>query len=470
MFSKFTCVSLKRWISVAALLCASGCGNSELKPRGEGEGAWASEVTPTSVILSARVTTSDGSEGARGYGRFEIFEPTELVTDWVQATEAGDYIARARLSGLSANTSYRYRFVFGPTTAHTRAGNARTFTTLAPPDEDAPVRLAAFNCLDHPLFLQSAQGQGPDGKLGYPGLVAIRELEPQLVVLAGDVVYYDEVSPAATTQPAMRELWHVLRRQPRMIDLLGSVASFWMKDDHDYRFDDSDPFMEGDPSAQLGRSVWYEQAALGPPEDAEPLPYRTRRLGSLAQIWLLEGREFRDANAAPDDENKSLWGVKQRDWLEASLLASDAPFRIVITPTPLLGPDDLSKSDNHVDVGGFQTEGRAFLEWAEGEGLPQAGLLLVTGDRHWQYHSIHPTGVEELSMGTLVDANARIGVSPGDPNGTDPDGLIEQPFTSPRPTGGFLWLRVDKEGKEAVLRAELRDGSGEIQYAIERRR
>ncbi len=32
--------------------------------------------------------------------------------------------------------------------------------------------------------------------------------------------------------------------------------------------------------------------------------------------------------------------------------------------------------------------------------------------------------------------------NPGDPESNDPDALIEQPFTSPEPTGGFLEVTV----------------------------
>ena len=67
----------------------------------------------------------------------------------------------------------------------------------------------------------------------------------------------------------------------------------------------------------------------------------------------------------------------------------------------------------------------------------------MCGDRHWQYHSVHPLGIEEFSSGALVDGNSRLGVVPGDPQSTDPDALIEQVFTSPEPSGGFLEVHVE---------------------------
>jgi alkaline phosphatase/alkaline phosphatase D len=55
---------------------------------------------------------------------------------------------------------------------------------------------------------------------------------------------------------------------------------------------------------------------------------------------------------------------------------------------------------------------------------------------------VHARGFEEFSTGALVDANSRMGRYPGDPESNDPDALIEQPFTSPEPTGGFLEVTV----------------------------
>lgn len=74
--------------------------------------------------------------------------------------------------------------------------------------------------------------------------------------------------------------------------------------------------------------------------------------------------------------------------------------------------------------------------------MHEAGFAIVTGDRHWQYHSLHPSGIHEFGSGTLVRQNARIGRKPGDPDSTDPEALIQQPFTNAKPTGGFLLVRT----------------------------
>ncbi len=66
------------------------------------------------------------------------------------------------------------------------------------------------------------------------------------------------------------------------------------------------------------------------------------------------------------------------------------------------------------------------------------------GDRHWQYHSIHPSGFEEFSCGALIDSDSRTGHLPGDPVSTDPDAEVVQPYVqgNGENSGGFFFVTV----------------------------
>ncbi|MCB1087229.1 MAG: hypothetical protein KDM63_09305 [Verrucomicrobiae bacterium] len=74
--------------------------------------------------------------------------------------------------------------------------------------------------------------------------------------------------------------------------------------------------------------------------------------------------------------------------------------------------------------------------------LGQRHFYIVCGDRHWQYHAIDPSGIEEFSCGALVDANSRLGRKSGDPQSTDPEGLIRQPYLQDPRSGGYLAIEV----------------------------
>ena len=185
-----------------------------------------------------------------------------------------------------------------------------------------------------------------------------------------------------------------------------------------------------------------EQLPVAAQDDGDALTYRSHRISRDLQIWLPENRMYRSDNATPDGPEKTIWGAAQKEWIKSSLSASDAKYKLFISPTPMIGPDDLRKTDNHTNHGGFRHERDEFFAWLKESGIDQKHFYILCGDRHWQYHSIDPTGIEEFSCGALIDENARLGRKPGDPQSTDPDGLIKQPYYQTPKSGGFLQVDV----------------------------
>ncbi|MEQ9070688.1 MAG: alkaline phosphatase, partial [Gimesia chilikensis] len=122
------------------------------------------------------------------------------------------------------------------------------------------------------------------------------------------------------------------------------------------------------------------------------------------------------------------------------------------------------------NINGFRHERDSFFQWIKDQKLDQNGFYIVCGDRHWQYHSIHPTGVEEFSTGALVDANSRLGVAPGNKKGTDPEGLVKQPYTSNPASGGFLYVKVtpEKEDSKALLQFLFYDEQGKLLHQVDK--
>jgi alkaline phosphatase/alkaline phosphatase D len=257
----------------------------------------------------------------------------------------------------------------------------------------------------------------------------------------------------------LRRKWHQQLVQPRFAQLFAEVPTYWEKDDHDYRYNDCDNTAPDEqPSPELGRRIFREQVPVVDPDDANARTYRTHRVNKDLQIWLTEGRDYRSPMMMESGPDKTLWGVKQREWLERTLLESDAAFKVLISPTPMIGPDDWGKKgpsnpgdddlkrDNHSNPAGYQDERDEFFKWLLANDLPANGFFIVCGDRHWQYHSISPEGIEEFSSGALVDANSRLGRLPGDPDSNDPDAEIRQPYTQDEASGGFLMVRIAPGG------------------------
>ncbi|MBP90065.1 MAG: alkaline phosphatase [Planctomycetaceae bacterium] len=288
----------------------------------------------------------------------------------------------------------------------------------------------------------------------------------------GDNVYYDTRPSFAKSLAELRQKWYEQFVQSRYVELFRNVPTYWEKDDHDHRYNDCDRAGDREPSSDLGIATFREQVPIVDPTDANAKTYRTHRVNRDLQIWLVEGRDYRSPNRMFDGLDKTLWGAEQIAWLKRTLLASDATFKLLISPTPLVGPDDAYKIDNHTNHKGFRHEGRDFFEWVVQHNLHQQGVYTVCGDRHWQYHSKDPLGVEEFSCGALVDENSRLGRKPGDPKSTDPNAEVHQFYTQSKASGGFLRITVGpaKEATKASARFTFVDDLGKVLYKTEKMR
>ena len=443
-----------------ALLTQSSLGEVHIA-----QGTMVGEVTPERAILQTRLTAIPGPvlaanhdiPGATGTVAFDYGERADFAdakrTYWEIVRPERDFIARAQIAGLKPGTRYHFRPVFGVDEASAKPGAAGSFKTLPGAESAEPVHFVMGSCMNYNKFMhgKEAKASGPvtateeDKRLGFPAFAAMAGLKPDFFVGTGDIVYYDNVlNGPARTLPELRQCWHEQFRFPRLVSFFATTPAFWSKDDHDFRFNDSDNESAELPLPATGIELFREQMPiLGMGEKQMPT-YRTHRVNADLQLWFSEGRDYRSPNRMQDGPDKTLWGAEQRTWLMRTLKESNAKWKILITPTPMVGPDDAKKKDNHANLGGFRHEAEVFFAWLKTEGI--TNFFTFCGDRHWQYHSIHPSGVEEFACGALNDENSRMGVAPGSRQGTDPDSLIRQPYTYREPTGGFLEVRVESAG------------------------
>ena len=440
------------------------------------QGLLAGEATHSAVILQTRLTAAPGLvdgdvPGSEGSARFEISESPDFqnprLTPWMDASADADFIIKTRVDSLKPATSYHYRVIHGADRDQPQTSAAATFKTLPAPGQSSAVDFVMLSCLNY-AFFQNGQGARPpaapeDRALGYPALEAIHRLAPGFVILNGDCVYYDHPwNTRAKTPSELRKKWHEQYVMPRFVKLFATTPTYWLKDDHDHRYNDSDPTGDLEPSHALGIATFREQVPVTDPLAPAAPTYRTHRIGRDLQVWFVEGRDHRSPNDMPDGPEKSLWGAEQRAWLQRTLLESDATFKILVSPTPMIGPDDGYKKDNHANLKGFHHEGRAFIEWLGQNGIRPDQFAILCGDRHWKYHSIDPSGYSEFSCGALNHENSRLGRVPGDPKSNDPDARIRQPYTDKPASGGFLQVRLTPAASSspASLEIILHDAAG----------
>ena len=451
------------------------------------QGEMAGEVTAESVVLQSRLTAACrlvgcDMPGMEGMASFEISTTSEFLesfmTDWIAALPENDFIVKTRVTGLLPGTRYYYRLLFGKDPHTLETGSPCTFRTLDSPDIEREVRFAVVTGMN--FFVFHFFPGPPEKYLGYPALEAILKMNPDFFVGTGDNVYYDAFPVPAHTLEELRMVWHWQFVQPRFLSLFSRIPAYWEKDDHDHRYNDCDTTGDVEPLSELGIQTFLEQVPVVDPAEDEPVTYRTHRINKLLQVWFTEGRDYRSPNMMEDGPEKTLWGETQREWLMQTLLESDATFKLLISPLPMIGPDDvragwlvpgqtdLLKRDNHTNPKGFKHEGEAFFAWLEDNGFLEKNFYLVCGDRHWQYHSIRPDGFEEFSCGALVDANSRLGRNPGDPDSTDPEAIINQVYTQQEASGGFLHVTVKpgSNGGKATCEFTFYDENGVMLYTV----
>ena len=315
---------------------------------------------------------------------------TWKATDWRAVDPNRDYTHQFKLTGLVSNARYRVSVEAKPgmrgKKTHVVDGGFRTA-----PLADQSERV---------VFMVSTGQAYPDQDAaggGYRIYPAMMKLDPSFFVHTGDIVYYDKL---AKTLPLARWHWARMYSLPTNMEFHRQVTSYFIKDDHDTWMNDCWPsrktrFM-GDFTFKQGLAVFREQVPMS------ERTWRTFRWGKDLQIWLVEGRDFRSPNTMPDGPSKTIWGKEQKAWFKRTVRESDATFRILISPTPIVGPDRTNKRDNHSNKD-FQHEGNEIREFI----AEQESMYVICGDRHWQYVSVDKdTGVREYSCGPASDKHA----------------------------------------------------------------
>ena len=404
------------------------------------------KTEPGETIVQINPNDLQGSvPGAPGLIRLRyadnvnFFDP--LVTEWHEVSASSDFTHHFNLSELTPSTVYYFEVQTSDllgTTQH-KPLNGR-FETAPPPGQYESVTFTAVTGQanrDHDI---------PEGFNIYNSML---ELAPNFIVPTGDTVYYDSDAPLATSIDLARFHWHRMYSFPTIVRFHLSVPGYWEKDDHDSYHNDNWPGMSreymGTFTWDQGLQVYSEQVPMG------DLPYRTFRWGKGLQVWIVEGRDFRSPNTMEDGPEKSIWGQEQKRWLKETLLASDADWKVLVSPTPIVGPDRSNKADNHANAA-FRHEGDEMRAWFAAN-VPE-NFFVVCGDRHWQYHSVHPqTGTQEFSSGPATDEHAS--GSPGE------DRTIHQFH---RVGGGFVSVTADGAEGESRITFRLHDVHGEVQY------
>ncbi len=349
-----------------------------------------------------------------------------IETGWTAVDPARDHTKQFTLRPLQPGTAYRVRVESRDPAGGAGATVEGAFRTAPAAAAAAPVKFAIITCGDYPRRDHPANG--------HRLFDTMRRADLAFAVHTGDVEYYDKPDPWATSVSLARFKWNRLFALPFPREFHRTTPVYYTNDDHDILTNDCWPGMtHGRLTWADGLAIWDEQVPVS------PLSYRTFRHGRDLQIWIVEGRRWRSRNNAPDGPDKTILGAEQKAWLLRTLAASDATFKVLISPTPIVGPDRGNKNDNHANAG-FRHEGDELRRALSAH----KNLITTNGDRHWQYFSIDPgTGLREFGCGPMSDVHAG-GYSP-----QPGDEAIQKFF---RLKGGFLTVATQPGATAAASR------------------
>lgn len=357
---------------------------SELSKSGDAQAMLQAQL-PAGATLDDMLGACPGAAGEVRLTYFPKLQRKSVqVTDWKTTHAEHDFTAQWRLEGLKPDTEYAAVIEARPVGRQSLSAIIRGgFRTAPRPSQSKNIKFCVTTCHD---FIR--RDDGLNGHKIYPTMT---EIDPDFVVHAGDIEYYDKPRPFALTVELMRFKWGRIFSLPSNRRFYQQTTSYFLKDDHDTLKNDCWAGQTyGVVSFERGVQIFNEEQF-----PTQTPRYKTVRWGRDLQVWFLEGRDYRSPNRMPDGPDKTILGAEQKAWLFRTLEESDARFKLIFSPTPVVGPDRVNKSDNHANAN-FVFEGNEIRD----QFARHPGVIVFCGDRHWQYASVdEQTGLWEFGCG-----------------------------------------------------------------------
>ncbi|MEM9527135.1 MAG: alkaline phosphatase D family protein, partial [Bacteroidota bacterium] len=296
----------------------------------------------------------------------------KLIANQVQPGQ--QYTYQILLDGKAINLPYPTEFTAQPIWRWRQA----------PPD--FTVALGSCTYVNEPVYDRPGAGYGSE----YEIFTAIDEKQPDLMVWLGDNMYLRE--PDWYTKTGYHHRYTHTRSLPEMQPLLARTHHYATWDDHDYGPNNPDRSWVHKELAKETFDLFWGNLTSG-------LPHSKAVTGSAGitstfryndtDFFLLDNRSFRTPNDQKRADNKTLLGQPQLEWLIASLIFSNSPWKMVCVGGQVL--NNSGRGEAYLEIA--PEEHAYLLRRINEEGI--TGVVFLTGDRH---HT-------ELSEMTLPNGN-----------------------------------------------------------------
>ena len=421
------------------------------------------------------------------------------VRRFQRSLDAGtDFTAKIPVDGLTPGRSQRWGASLLDDTGAVLASAGGSFRTAPPSGAVAPVRLAWGGDL-------AGQNVCRDAGQGFEVFRAINDRAPDLFVAMGDMIYADGLCEVhgsygnaqvpgnfgrAADVAGYRAHWRYARADAGLRRLLANSVYLPTWDDHEVVNDfgplqdtrDEAPYSPGVHLLPIGLAAMLEQNPIAEHSERPGRVYRAVRWGKHLELLLLDTRQYRDANSAPDSAAlpKTLLGREQLTWLKDKLKTSDATWVVIASSVPLAIPTGWPAEggrDGWADFDqptGFEQELRAILAYAAEVG--RKDLLFISADVHFAAAFSYRPDAERPGFVAHELVTGPLSAGIGAIDDYDRDLGAERIFLHAPPTHdalrsyadarryfGFGELDIDAAG---TLRGTLRDVDGAVLYEL----
>lgn len=375
-------------------------------------GVASGDPTENSVILWTKVTLPKSTRKASV--QWELSGDTNfrkvLKTGTLETSSADDFIVKPDVTGLSANTTYYYRF-------HCNGATSVTGITKTLPSGNPGIDIAFAACSNFEWgYFHNYRFIAEDTTI-------------DLVVHLGDYIYeygvggYGDTSLHRWNVPAWeiktledyRTRYSLYRLDGDLMEVHRTKPFITTWDDHESANNAYDEGAQNHQEATEGRWEDREQAARKAyyewlpvrKKDREPL-YRSFAIGSLVNLIILDTRlggrtvqmEMNDPHF--NDSSRTILGKEQHDWFIRNLSSSHT-WKIIgnqVPFGPLYLPDSV-RGEKYMDGwDGYPYEQKQIQEALR----KTENAVLVTGDYHQSFAlGNHPEALEDPSGNVAVE-------------------------------------------------------------------
>jgi len=274
---------------------------------------------------------------------------------------------------------------------------------------------------------------------------------PDLMLWLGDNVYYREIDWNSVS--GLRHRYTHTRSYPELQPLLGFVHHYAIWDDHDYGPNDSDrSFRLKDESLETFKLFWANQT-YGTKET--PGVFQRFEWGDV-EFFMLDDRYHRSPNRAADNQEKTMFGKAQLQWLMDALTSSNAPFKIVAGGNQLLNPIHFYEA-----LSDYTHECRSLIDFLKRQKV--RGVFFLSGDRH---HS-ELVKLSDTTFYPLYDfTTSPLTAGPGNPQ-KELDNPARVPGTLVYDARSVGLLRFSGKRTERKVALECWDHTGKLRWSHE---